>query len=102
MCVCLQLDYIQAEESQLRGLWGAFFYCPVLTFPEEIGYNKNDTVSVNIYLQTQQDHVCLPLNKNPCSDSFFKLKTEMLHFLILGKFLLALSRTFSSEMDQVL
>lgn len=71
-------------------------------FPEEIEYNRNDTVSMNIYLQTQQDHVCLPLNKNPCSDSFFKLKTEMLHFPVLGKFLLPLSRTFSSEMDQVL
>lgn len=26
MCVCLQFDYIQAEETQLSGLWGTFFF----------------------------------------------------------------------------
>lgn len=86
VCVCLQLDYIQAEETQLKGLLGAFFYCPVLMLPKEIGYNRNYTISMKIYLQTQQDHMCLPLNKNPCTESFFKLKTEMLHFPVLGKF----------------
>lgn len=102
MCVCLQFDYIQAEETQLSGLWGTFFCCSVLMFPKEIGYNRNDTVSMKTYLQTQRDHVCLPLNKNPCVESFFRLRPEILHFPVLGKLLLALSMTFSSEMDQVL
>lgn len=42
------------------------------------------------YLQAQKDRVCLSLNKNPCTESFFRLRTEILHLPVLGKFLLAL------------
>lgn len=36
MCVCLQLDYTQAEETQLSGLWGTLFIVLYLYFQRKL------------------------------------------------------------------
>lgn len=36
MCVCLQFDYTQAEDTQLSGLWGTLFIVLYLYFQRKL------------------------------------------------------------------
>lgn len=102
VCVCLQFDYIQAEETQLSGLWGAFFLIVVyLCFQRKL--DTTEMIQFQWKLTCRHSKImCVFLNKNPCIESFFRLMAQVLHFPLLGKLLLALPMFFSSEMDQVL